>query len=128
MKKKDKKCPKCGATLRTVWTKGRKLVDQCPESADYGEPYCDWESKPYTPKKRPIRTVKTISTDQGGWEFEAFDQYGHTFIYSQGYDSERECRQEAKKAIDRASKDPDMGKCVAIIWPPTTKVKGKLIK
>jgi hypothetical protein len=123
--KQLKKCPKCGSSLRTIWTNGRKLMQEC---RDEEFDSCDWKGSPYTPPKRPIRTVKTIPTDQGGWEYEGFDQYGHTFVVSQGFSSEKACREAAKRELLHMSKVPEYGKCVAVVWPPRTKVHGKLVR
>lgn len=132
MKEKDKKeCPKCGGDLRTLWTKGRKLMKKCNNSdpIDYDDDYCDWEGKPYTPPKKPIRASKTVHTDQDGWVYEGIDQYGHAYCYSMGYSSERACTKAAKEDVDyQNGKNSEMGKCVAIVWPPTTKVYGKIIR
>jgi len=118
----EKTCPQCGHSLSTLWCKDRKLKKRC---GDY--PDCEWEGKPYTPPKKPIRTVKTISTDQGGWEYEGFDQYGHTFVCSQGFGSKEACVRAAKEELRKmnsSSLNSSYGKCVAVIWPPTTQIRG----
>jgi len=65
----------------------------------------------------------------GCWEFEGFDKYGHTFMVSEGFGSKAACLAAAKKEIDRINGlKTEMGKCVAVVWPPRTKVRGVLVK
>lgn len=88
---------------------------------------CEWKGRPFIPEKKPILSVKTVHTDQGGWEYEGFDQYGHTFCVSEGFNSKAACIEAARKEVRRMSQIPDYGKCVAIVWPPTTTVRGTRI-
>jgi len=120
------RCLKCGSSVRTLWTPGRKLERVCNAYA------CEWRSEPYTPPKQPIRTVKSV--DAGGWEYEMFDQYGHTAVMSQSYGSRAACVAAALKDIKQTSaprKDgtpSPYGECSAVVWPPTVQVKGTLVK
>lgn len=114
-------CPKCGSDLSTIWQKARKLRKECR-----GEDGCGWRGEAYTPPQKPVNVVKTISTG-GAWHYEGFDKYGHTFAYSRGFGTFEECKAEAEKDVERHSKDPDYGPCSAIIWPPTTTVRGTLV-
>jgi hypothetical protein len=65
--------------------------------------------------------------DGGNWEYELFDQYGYPVVFSQGFSKEEACVKAAKKDIERLSRDPNYGKCTAIIWPKSVKVIGKRI-
>ena len=120
-------CPKCGGeSLRTVWCNGRKLKQECTSgfAGHYGD-YCGWEGEPFTPKKQPILTTRTIDTDGGGWTYEAYDQFGHVYCSSQSYSRRGECEAAALKDIENTEKRlPAYGKCTAIIWPPTVKLHG----
>lgn len=118
-------CPECEGPVRPCWTKGRKLRLACRRNAggDYSV-YCEWAGKPYTPERRPIRTVKTVPVDNGAWHYEGFDQYGHTYIFSQAFGSKEACVKAAREDVRKTSESADMGKCVAIVWPPTTTVRG----
>lgn len=119
-----KECPKCGGEgLRTCWTKGRMLRQECADCDS-----CGWAGKPFVPEKKAIRTVRTIPSDFGAWHFEGFDKYGHTFLYSQAYASEAKAAAAAREELARHGEDSPMFPCVAIVWPPTTTVRGKLIR
>lgn len=124
MAKLLKECPKCGGGVRTVWANGRKLRQECTGPEDEDE-YCEWEGEPWIPKKKPVKAVKTVHV--GSWCYEGFDGRGHTFVHSEGFGSEKACTDAARKEMRRMSKFPDMGKCRAVVWPPTTTVKGKLV-
>jgi uncharacterized protein YegP (UPF0339 family) len=104
------------------WIKGHKLQKYCRDED------CGWRGLPYTPPKQPIRTVKTVDVDEhGGWVFECFDQYGHVVVSSESYARRESCKKAALAEIGRTSGGV-YGECVAVIWPPTTKVKGTLIR
>jgi len=139
MKEKDKEerfsrprtcCPECGSALRTCWVKERMLRKECSQDPHYDESgYCGWVGKPYTPPKKPIPTTKIAYTVSSCWEYEGFDQFGHTFCVSEGFSSKAACTRAAKKEIDRMNSTKSRyGKCVAVVWPPTAKVRGSLVK
>ncbi len=113
----ENNCPECHELLQAYWTKGRKLRYECG---------CGWNSEPFTPEKRAIETEKTIAV-HGGWFYQSFDQYGCTCTISRDFKSEQECIEEAKKDITKLSDKHEYGKCVAVIWPPNTVLKGTLI-
>ena len=115
-------CPRCESRLRTVLVGHRKLQQTCTRDV------CDWEGKPYTPRKKPVQTTRFVAVGFGGWTFEAFDQYGQAFVSSRSYRSRKECERSARSEIDNWSKAEGYGECVAVLWPPTIKVKGALIK
>lgn len=116
-------CPECGSALTTVWAQGRKLVQTCRQHRIA----CTWKGEPFAPKKKAIRKVKLIpACNNGGWVYEAFDQYGHAFAFSQTFASRKDCVAAAKDAITR--QDPAYGTCVAVVWPPMTTVRGDLVR
>ena len=121
-----KKCPKCECGIRTIWVENRKLRQECNGTdEEYG---CGWKGKPYTPPKKRIQSVKSICVNQfGGWGYEAFDQYGHTYTISHTYYDENECKEAAQKCVDDMCTYPNFGKCTAVIWPEMVKVKGIVI-
>jgi len=110
-----KECPKCGSGLLTLWRKGRMLRQEC---RDDGFEECGWMGEPFQPEKKPIRTVQKVPSLSGGWEFEGFDQYGHIYVSSVGHASKRACRKAARASIEEASKNPNYGRCTAVLWPP----------
>lgn len=121
-KPSEARCPKCGEHTTECWQRKRMLARVCK-----GESGCGWQGKPYFPPKKPVRTVKTIGTGHS-WEFEGFDRYGHTYMMSRGYGSKEECENAAREDVARQNRDPDMAPCSAIVWPPTTTVRGTLIR
>lgn len=117
---KPELCPECDSEdIGDRWAKERRLQYYCRE--------CNWCESSRTPEQQPIEIIKTIPA-QGYWYYEAYDQYGHTYCYSAGYNDEEECYAEALEDIKKQSKDPDYGKCVAVIWPPTTTITGKKVE
>ena len=116
-----KECPNCGGEVTERWVEKRKLRQECYE--------CPWRGKLRTPTRFKIKITKNVEVDQfGGWVYEAFDQYGHVFCYSESFSNEKTCTAEALKQIKQTSQVEGYGDCSAVIWPPRTKVKGKLIK
>jgi hypothetical protein len=121
---KRKDCPKCGERLHTCWAgNGRTLRKECHNDE------CWWKGEPYTPPKRRISSVKTVSYFEGGnWEYELFDQYGHEAVRSQGFSSKEACVTAARRALVVHNADPNYAPCTAIIWPPTVKVVGERVR
>ncbi len=124
-----KECPKCGSELRTCWVEDRKLRKEC-SNRDYSDrDYCGWLGEPYVPPKKPIPRTQDAFTVSGSWEYEGFDKYGHTFKVSEGFSSKAACLAAAKKEIARINAlKTECGTCVAVVWPPRTKVRGILVK
>lgn len=112
-----KECPHCESTdLGDRWVRGRKLQIYCRE--------CGWKAEPRTPERQRIQTTRFVSVDQfGGFNYEVFDQYGHTAIHSRTYRSWA----EAEKALlkDLRYRSPEEGRRTGVLWPATVKVKGK---
>ena len=122
------KCPECGSALRTHAAGAMTLRKVCSDSeagACCGV-QCSWRGEPYLPKKKQVRTTKTIPI--GSWIYEVFNGRGRSFIHSHGFGSKEATSSAAKKEVDRLNDLGGNGKCVAIVWPPTTKVKGTRIK
>lgn len=118
------KCPKCGASstyLNDYWTKGRKLKQFCIE--------CDWEGEPRVPETIPVESTKQVQVHKFfGWCYSVFDRYGHTLIVSKAHSS-RECAVEAlNKDLDIWNKNPDVGPCKAVLWPPSVSVEGQVFR
>lgn len=125
-------CQRCGEDNLSVRfsNKGARMLEQYCRSTEWNGDYdvrCLWVGEAYIPKKRPIKTTKTVN-DPGHWCYELFDQYGQVVMYSQGFSSEKIATANAKKVIENSSKIPGYGKCVAVMWPPKVKITGKLIK
>ena|SRR6185312_8046556 len=115
-------CPYCGSDdIGEHWVKDRKLQYVCRECRrDIG--------KPRIPEKVPIKITKDVMVSNfNGWEYEAFDQYGYTITLSETYETYKECYDAALKDIKQHSQIERYGNCRAVIWPPTIKVKGKLV-
>lgn len=124
MTNKVKQCPICkGDELRTFWTANRMLQQTCNDSNDID---CGWQGEPFVPKKKPIKTTKTVYTDAACWVYEIFDQYGYTCAYSQDFGSKKACMAAAKKEIKRQNEC--YGKCTAIIWAPSAILRGIKVK
>src|SRR5208337_4748628 len=124
-----KACPKCGEPLRTCWVKDRMLRKECSNRDHSYVDYCGWVGEPYVPPKKRVSLTKDACTHAGCWEYEVFDKYGHTSAVSQGFSSKGTCLAAAKKEIDRINALKTVcGKCVAVVWPPRTKVRGVLVK
>lgn len=122
MRKKIENCPNgCEEySLSTCWAMERKLVQKCPE--------CHWTGVPYTPPKRRISASKRVFTNDAAWVYEGFDQFGHTFVHSRSYSSRKACEEAAREEVNKASLDPHYGRCSAVVWPPSTTLRGKVIR
>lgn len=90
--------------------------------------YCYWRGEPYKPNKKRVPTTQQVTVGHGSYVFEVFDQYGHTAVYSRGYPSFAACEKEARVEVEKHNRIEGYGPCRAVIWPPSVKVKGVLIK
>lgn len=127
--KRTEKCPKCGSRTSTRFCSGggpRDVLDYCLDQEGEG---CSWMTRPYTPDKKPVRTAKRYHSHHGGWRYEAFDGLGQIMVSSQSFVSREACEREAREEIQRATDGGyAAGTAVAVIWPPSADVRGKLIR
>ena len=115
-------CPKCGGDARNMWVTGQRLQRQCRDRVE-----CGWEAKPKNPERQLVRTKRLTDTGDG-WCFEAFDQYGHTFCYSESFASKAAATAAAKRDIARWSTVDGYRKCTAVVWPPHAVITGTRIR
>jgi hypothetical protein len=113
-------CPKCEESLSTVWVKGRKLQQRCPQ--------CYWSGEPYAPPQREIETTRRVSINShGGFQYTVYDRFGWPAMTSRSYPTLRSAQRAAERDIERGRHNEEAGPYTAVLWRDYVEVRGEVI-
>jgi len=133
---KLKSCPECGNDdLGERWTKNRMLEQYChgrTSFGDYGDEYCNWVGKPYTPPKRRITNTIKVGIDEfRGWQYIIYDKYGCVETHSATHNTQDQALkkiEEDLRPIAGFNNPADPRTAVLFNVPSSVNIKGKMYK
>jgi hypothetical protein len=90
---------------------------------------CGWRGEPREPEQLAIRDTQTVNVGRfGGYEYTAYDKYGHVVVYSRSYKTREEAEKDIASELARSKNDKERGPYTVVLWPVTVVVKGEVFK
>lgn len=118
---KHETCPRCGEKNFTDQWYGCQLRQGCRS--------CGWWGEKRDPEQVPIRDTQTVNVGRfGGYEYTAYDKFGHVVVYSRTYKDRAEVEAAIKSELERSTRDEGRGPYTVVLWPVSVVVKGEVFK